>query len=75
MMGSNICELRAEGSPDVVLLNLFPDQLAGGELQQQHAEVGAAQVQRQEHALLCQVAQTPQCAPHNICTGVCHEST
>lgn len=41
----------------MVLLDVLAHELAGAQLQQQHAEVGAAQVQRQEHALLCYIHQ------------------
>lgn len=37
----------------MILLNVFPHELPVLQLQQQHSEVGAAKVERQEHAFLC----------------------
>lgn len=37
----------------MVLLDVLADQLAVAQLQHQHSEVGAAQVQRQEQPLFC----------------------
>lgn len=38
--------------PDVIMFDVFPDELASLQLEQQHPEVGASEVQRQEYSFL-----------------------